>query len=99
MAKFIIEVDDDFILENASSEKAKQNMDPNGKGIDVMKALYDVIAYSTIARKIEKGQTEFHITRDMMTDNDDKLKYWDRNITDILMLTFMASPAEKKEDE
>ena len=96
MAKFIIEVDDDFIQESADFEKAKQKINPEGKGSDVMKVLFDAIAYSTIARRIDKGQTEFHVTREMMSDDNGR-EYWDRNVPNVLMLAFLADHDKKKE--
>lgn len=96
MAKFIIEVDDDFIRENANVEVLKKKIDGcDGKG-GFAKAIFDMIAYPSIARRIDMGETEFRVTRDMMND-DAGLKYWDSNIADVLMLANMAEPNEKKE--
>lgn len=98
MAKFIIEVDDDFIREQADPELAKLKMNPEGKGSDAMKAMFDMIAYSAIKRRIDKGETEFRVTREMMTD-ENKIEYWERNVPDVLMLVTMASLDKEKEDE
>lgn len=97
MAKFIIEVDDDFIRENASTDVTKKKLDESdGKG-DFAKALFDMVSYSSVAKRIDNGETEFHITRDMMND-DTKREYWERNVPDMLMLAVMADSGEKKED-
>ena len=96
MAKFIIEVDDDFIRESASFDASKKKMEESAGKNDFAKALFDLLAYKGINDRIDKGETEFHVTRDMM-DNDNKLEYWDRNVADVLMLAVMAG-SEKKED-
>lgn len=96
MAKFIIKVDDDFIRENANVEVLKKKIDGCDDKGGFAKALFDMIAYSSIAKRIDMGETEFHINRDMMND-DTLLEYWDRNIADVLMLAKMAGLEEKKE--
>ena len=95
MAKFIIEVDDEYIREKADPETAKKKMDPNGSGGNVMKAMFDMIAFSAIERRLDEGMTEFRVTRDMMSD-DNRRDLFDRNIADVLMLAFMAQPDRKE---
>ena len=98
MAKFIIEVDDDFIRESASLDASKKRMEESGDKGGFAKALFDLLAYKGINERIENGETEFHVTRDMMGDNKNKLEYWDRNVADVLMLAVMADSEKKKED-
>lgn len=97
MAKIIIEVDDDFIRESASSAALLKRMDESEDKVGFAKVLFDLFAYKGINERIENGETEFHVTRDMM-DDDKKLKYWDSNIADVLMLAVMADSEKKKED-
>ena len=66
-------------------------MSPEAKGTDVLKALFDMIAYSNIAKRIDKGETEFRVTRDMMAD-DNMRDYWEEQVPDVLMLAVMAEP-------
>ena len=96
MAKFIIEVDDDYIRENANLDVTKKKVDESSDKGGFAKAIFDMIAYSNIVKKLDKGETEFKITRDMM-DDDTKREYFDRNAADVLMLAVMAEP-NKKED-
>lgn len=96
MAKFIIEVDDDFIRENAEIEVVREKMDPKMSGGAMLRAVFDAIAFKSIKDQLDKGVTEFHVTRDMMAD-DTKREYYDHNITDVLMLAYMANPYAKKE--
>lgn len=98
MAKFIIEVDDDFIRENASVELAKKKTDEGDGKFGFAKALYDMIAFSVIAKRIDKGETEFHVTSDMMNDDTNR-QCWERNVPDVLMLAVMAASDDKKENE
>ena len=98
MAKIIIEVDDEYIREKTSPEANKEKFNPNASGGEVMKAMFDMIAFTALERRIESGETEFLVTRDMMPDGN-RREYWDRNIGDILMLAFMAEKEEKKEQQ
>ena len=98
MAKIIIEVDDEYIREKTSPEANKEKFNPNATGGDVMKAMFDMIAFTGIWKRIENGETEFLVTRDMMPD-DNRREFWDRNIADVLMLTFMAEKEQEKEQQ
>jgi len=93
MAKFIIEIDDDVIRERGKFENSKKEM-TDGK--DPMKTLYDMVAFSSISKYLDKGVTEFHVTPDMMSD-EPKKDFYDRNISDVCMLAFMATTDEKKD--
>ena len=95
MAKFIIEVDDEYIRKQADTETAKRRINPNGSGGDVIKAMFDIIAFSAIERRLDEGMTEFRVTRDMMSD-DNRRDFFDRNIADVLMLASMAQPDRKE---
>ena len=64
MAKIIIEVSDDIIRQRAN----KENFNPNN-GENPMKMLYDLIAFGVIEKKINEGQTEFHVSRDNLKDD------------------------------
>lgn len=98
MAKIIIEVDDEYIRERASREAIKEKFNPNASGGEVMKAMFDMIAFTGLEKRIKNGETEFLVTRDMMPD-DNRREFWDRNIADVLMLAFMAEKEEKKEQQ
>lgn len=98
MAKIIIEVDDEYIREKTSPEANKEKFSPNASGSDVMKAMFDMIAFTGIWKRIENGETEFLVTRDMMSD-DNLRELWDRNIADVMMLTLVAGEEEKKEQQ
>lgn len=95
MAKFIIEVDDKVIRNYADHEQMKEKVTEETDGTRVMKALFDMITATAIARKLDKGVTEFHITREMM-DKDTSREFFDRNVGDVLGLAMMAMPDEEK---
>lgn len=98
MAKFIIEVDDDFIRENAKPATAAGKLCTEAYSASVLKGLFDTIAYVQISKKLDDGVTEFHITRDMMTD-DNTREYYDRQVPDVLMMAVMAGRDKKEEKQ
>ena len=95
MARFIIEVDDKVIRNYADPEQMKEKVTADTDGTHAMKVLFDVINATVIARKLDEGVTEFHITREMM-DQDTSREFFDRNVSDVLGLAMMAMPDEMK---
>ena len=95
MARFIIEVDDKVIRNYADPEQMKEKVTADTDGTHAMKVLFDVITATAIARKLDEGVTEFHITREMM-DRDTSREFFDRNVSDVLGLAMMAMPDEMK---
>ena len=96
MAKFIIEVDDDFIRERADLDLIKKRMETADGKSEFAKMMFDMLAYTSISKKLDEGVAEFRITRDMM-DDDTKREYFDRYISDVLVLARMATPDKKSE--
>ena len=94
MAKFIIEVDDDFIRENANVNLSGK-VDPRAPAGKVLKAIFDKMAFHLIKKKLDEGVTEFRVSRDMM-DDDVKREYYDTNVADVLMLAYMAETEAKE---
>lgn len=94
MAKFIIEVDDDFIRENANIN-ASEKIDPEMPAGKAMRQIFDMMAFSAIKKRLDEGVTEFRVSRDMMAAGI-KREYYDRNVADILMLAIMAGTEVKE---
>ena len=95
MARFIIEVDDKVIRNYADPERMKEKVTAETNGNHAVKVIFDVITATAIARKLDEGMTEFHITREMM-DKDTSREYFDANVGDVLGLAIMAMPDEKE---
>lgn len=94
MAKFIIEISDEQIRDLHDPEKVKEQVsEENG----ALKALFNMMACSIISKELDKGISEFHISREKMGDAKEKLEYFDRNVGDICMLAHFAMPEDKKE--
>ena len=89
MAKFIIEVDDDLIRKKAGLDRLKENVDKASTRNEAIRELFESMTCGAVLKKIDKGVTEFHITRDML-DNADGRELFDNNVADILALALMA---------
>ena len=67
MAKFIIEISDEQIRALHDTDKTKEQAE-NKK--DPMRVLFDMMAGVIISKKLDEGVNEFHISREMMGDNE-----------------------------
>ena len=90
MVKFILEVSEDFIHENANPENLGQSVE---KGFDGLGALVKFIVMAEIEKEIEKGRTEFVISRDKIEGK--AVELYDNTLRDAAVLTHFA---EKKKD-
>jgi hypothetical protein len=88
MARFIIEIDDAFIRERGDIEHLKKK----GAAGNVLKEVYDRIAFGMISRQLDKGITEFHVNREMM--DGVCREFYDNNASDVCMLAYMAMKEE-----
>lgn len=96
MAKIIIEVSDDFIRQNASEESFKAKADK--KDVNLVKLMYDLIAFGVIEKQLKEGVNEFRVSRDELTDDTQK-SIFDRNIADVLIVAGLAVKNEEKTNE
>ena len=96
MAKIIIEVSDEHIRQLASEEAFSAKMDK--KDANPMKAIYDFIAFGVIENQLDKGETEFRVSRDELTDDTQK-SIFDRNLADVLIVAGLAVKKEEKTNE
>ena len=96
MAKIIIEVSDEYIRQHASKEALCAKMDE--KDANPMKVIYDLIAFGVIKKQLDKGETEFRVSRDELTD-DTKKSIFDRNLADVLIIAGLAVKKEEKTNE
>ena len=98
MAKFIIEVSDEYIREHADVEKMKDAMGSEGKGRHPMALMVDFIGFSVIERKLDEGVNEFRVNYDEI-ENEMAKKFFDNNIGDICNLVYMSSKDDEKQSE
>lgn len=96
MAKFIIEVSDEYIREHADGEKMAEKMENSEGKEDALSALFDVIAFGKIKDELDKGETEFTITADDM-DDDKGRKIFDSTVSRIGMLFIIKGAKKEKE--
>ena len=72
MAKFILEVSDEYIRNQAEPERAAASIDDKTSGMDALGALLDVIALKHVKDEIDKGTTEFNLSIDDMGDDKER---------------------------
>lgn len=98
MAKFILEVSDEYIRKQAEPERAAASIDDKTSGVDALSALFDVIAIKHIRDEIDNGTTEFNLSIDDM--GDDKARgIFNHTVSRCGMLCVMKQVNEKKQDE
>jgi hypothetical protein len=98
MAKFILEVSDEYIRKQAEPERAAASIDDKTSGVDALSALFDVIAIKHVKDEIDKGTTEFNLSIDDM--GDDKERYiFNSVVTRCGMLYVIKQVNEKKKQE
>lgn len=92
MAKIIIEVSDEYIHQHVSKEAISAKL--NEKDLSLIKAMRDFIAFGVIEGRLNKGVTEFRVSRDELTD-DKKREIFDLNIADVLIIAGLSENKAK----
>jgi len=72
MAKFILEVSDEYIRKQADPEGMAASIDDKTSGVGALCALFDVIALKHVKDEIDKGTTEFNVSIDDMGDGKER---------------------------
>ena len=93
MVKFIIEVDDEYIRERSNVDFFQKQAIEEGKDANLARLFLNMVGFHGINDKIEKGKTEFQISRDMLSDG--MQEFFDRNFSDVLIMAIFASRKEK----
>ena len=98
MAKFILEVSDEYIRNHADAERAAASIDSKTSGVDALTALFDVIACKNVRDEIDKGTTEFNVSIDDM-DDDKARSIFNNTVSRCCMLCMMKQANEKKKQD
>ena len=99
MAKFILEVSDEYIRNHADPERMAASIGDKTIGKDALSALFDVIMFKCVWDEIDKGTTEFNVSIDDM-DNDGERGIFNSTASRCAMLCVMKhANEEKKQDE
>ena len=98
MAKFILEVSDEYIRKQAEPERLKESIDYKTSGVDAIGALFDVIACKNVRDEIDKGTTEFNVSIDDM-DDDKARSIFNTTVSRCCMLCMMKQANEKKKQD
>lgn len=89
MAKFIVEISDEYIRNHADVSFLQKEMDNGGKKMNMIRAMDNLIGFSFVDKKIKEGVNEFTIRREDF--DEDKLQFFDTNVADIcIMAQFSA---------
>lgn len=70
MAKFILEVSDEYIRKQADPKRVAESIDDKASGKDVLSALFDAIAFKHVKAEIDNGTTEFNVSIGDMDDDN-----------------------------
>lgn len=98
MAKFILEVSDDYIRNQAEAERMAASINDKTSGVDALSALFDVIAFKHVRDEINKGTTEFNLSIDDM-DNDNGHGIFNDTVSRCAMLCVLKQANEEKQNE
>lgn len=99
MAKFILEVSDEYIRNQADPERMAASIDDKTSGVGALSALFDVIAFKHVRDEIDKGTTEFNLNIDDM-GNDKERGIFNGTVSRCGMLFVIKQSNEKmKQDE
>jgi len=98
MAKFILEVSDEYIRNQADPERMAASIDDKTSGQDALSALFDVIAFKHVSDEIDKGTTEFNLSIDDM-DDDKERGIFNHAVSHCGMLCVMKQANEKKKQD
>ena len=97
MAKFILEVSDEYIRKQADPERAA-SIDDKTSGVGALNALFDVIALKHVKEEIDKGTTEFNVSIGDMGDDRER-GIFNSVVARCAMLCALKQVNEKKQDE
>lgn len=95
MAKFIIEVDDAIIRQEAA--KIRNRVDRKEWNKDtVLDVAYEYVALTAVQNKLDEGQTEFHVSREKI-DDDIFLALFDASLASICIIAGIPNNKAEKE--
>lgn len=72
MAKFILEVSDEYIRKQAEPGRVTASVLGKANGMQALDVLFDTIAFNHIKNEIDKGTTEFNLSIDDMDDDGER---------------------------
>lgn len=98
MAKFILEVSDEYIRNHAKSERMAESINDKTSDVDALSAMFDVIGFKHVKDEIDKGTTEFNVSIDDM-DDDKARGIFNSTVSRCAMLCVMKQLNEKMHDE
>jgi len=92
--KFIIEVSEEYIRHNADAEVIQKKAAT--EKTDFIKAMFDMIAFSSVEKRMNDGNTEFTINRDELGEKTQEL--FDKTIGQVCMMATMGKNEKEVDD-
>ena len=96
MAKFIVEIPDEFIREHADAnfiDKIKAS-----DGNSALRGMMEFITYTGLEKELDKGNTEFTMSsKDFVSEAE--LKIWDNLTSALSIATFSALTSNSKKEQ
>ena len=92
MVKIIFEVSEDLINEKADVKNITSKVNDDTKASSVMSMMVDLIGFSHLKERVDKGETEFTVSPDNL---DDKMKMIYENSVGTLCVLAVFSEKDK----
>jgi len=98
MAKFILEVSDEYIRKQAEPERVAESINNKASGMDTLGALFDAFAFNHVKDEIDKGTTEFNLSIDDM-GNDKERALFNGTVSRCGMMCMLKQRNEEKSQD
>ncbi len=95
MAKFIIEVSDEYIRDCADPDKIHARIVESVEKCDVLAAFADILTFSNLKRALDEGVSEFVLSEDKVAD-DEKSQSLFKNALRCFAVLKLSDSAETK---
>lgn len=97
MAKFIIEVSDEYIRDIANVNKIQANLSDAADKDDAIATFLDAITFSTLVKSLDDGVSEFVFSQDNLA-SDKSVRRLFRNVISYCAAIKIAQEAQEKEN-
>ena len=97
MIKITFEISEDFITENVKAANVLEKMKNSEGGNKSLAALFDMMCFGMLKKEVDKGTTEFVVTKDKLDDKSKEL--YDKIISEICGLAAFSEYDMKKEKD
>lgn len=93
--RIIVELDEQYVRDQADPQKVSEKV-REGSETGVLSGLIDMVGFSSLERRIDEGQTELTISRDVLPP--DGCPIFDHVAVNLAMLLVIAAKKGSKEE-